>query len=407
MFAKARRSNSSLITLGGVAVPKNLEALQWLLVGSTGSGKSTVQDEMLSSVMLRPQSRCIVVDPNGTSLSRYYKDGDTILNPFDVRSEGWSLMNEIRSNYDYRMLARSVVPNGHGSDAVWNGYAQNFLSQVMMAMMKRGETNTDRLLYWITIASTDELKELLAGTSAFGLFESGAERAFASTRFVATNFLAPHEYLRPGDFSLREWLVNGSGNLYLTWNERMSDSLKPLISCWVDIFCNAALSLSPGQEAQIWLVLDELGALGQISSLESALTRGRKHNLRVLAALQSISQLKTNYGVEGANTMLSCFRNLCVLGVSNSDPETADVLSRCLGERDIERLQFSSNTGPGGISRGVSSQRSSERAAIPSEITGLPNLEGYLVLSGDEPIRRIRITHQNLPEINVPIQEAP
>jgi Type IV secretion-system coupling protein DNA-binding domain len=393
------------ITLGGVPLPPELEPLHLMLAGSTGTGKTTLADEILCAAIPRGD-RVIICDPNGHHLSRFWKAGDTVLNPFDCRSPGWSVFNEVRKDFDYDRLSRSVVPDGHGADKQWHHYAQVLCAETMRALMLRGDGNTAQLMHWLTIAKSDELAGLLAGTPAQGLFDKDAAKALASTRFILTTQLNPHKYLQPGAFSLRTWLQEeGGGNLYVTWREDMQIALMPLISTWTDILCNAVLSLPADRDRRIWLILDELGALGRLNSLESALTRGRKHGLCVVAGLQSTAQLDRTYGRESAIVLRSCFRNLVVFAVAKSDPETAEMLSRSLGEREIDREQHSRSDGPGGITRGVSLQRVTERIAIATEITELPNLTAFLALAGATPTRRIRIEPRALPLVANSMEE--
>lgn len=392
------------ITLGGVAIPSDLEVLHFLLAGSTGTGKTTLVDEMLAAAIPRGD-RVIICDPNGHHLSRFARSGDKVLNPFDKRSPGWSIFNEARRDFDYDRLACSVIPDGHGSDKQWHRYAQVLCAETMRALMLRGDGNTERLMYWLTVAKSDELAVLLAGTAAQGLFDKDAAKALASTRFILTTQLNAHKYLKSGEFSLRSWLESERGNLYLTWREDMQTSLMPLISAWTDIVLNAILSLPADRDRRIWLVLDELGALGQLSSLESALTRGRKHGLIVVGGLQSTAQLDRTYGRESAIVLRSCFRNLVVFATAKSDPDTADMLSRSLGEREVDRQQHSRSEGSHGITKSVSLQRISERIVLPSQITELPNLSAYLAVAGDTPTRRITITPRNLPQVNQSIEE--
>jgi Cdc6-like AAA superfamily ATPase len=392
------------VTLGGVPLPYELEPLHCLLAGSTGTGKTTLVDEILSVAIPRGD-RVIVCDPNGHHVSRFAQSGDTILNPFDRRTPGWSIFNEVRKDFDYDRLSRSVVPDGHGGDRQWHHYAQVLYSETMRALMLRGECDTAKLMHWLTIAKADELAALLAGTPAQGLFDKDAAKALASTRFILTTYLNPHKYLQSGQFSLRTWLESGRGNVYLTWREDMQSSLMPLISTWTDIASNAVLSLPADRDRRIWLILDELGALGRLNSLEGVLTRGRKHGLCVVAGLQSTAQLDRTYGRESAIVLRSCFRNLVVFAVAKSDPDTAEMLSRALGEREIDREQHSRSESPNGITKSVSLQRVSERIAIPTEITELPNLHAYLALAGDTPTRRIQITPRNLPQITNPLEE--
>jgi len=397
--------NRECITLGGVPFPHEHEPLHLFLAGSTGTGKTTLLDEILSVAIPRGD-RVLVCDPNGHHLSRFSKSGDIVLNPFDRRSPGWSIFNEIRKDFDYDRLSHSIVPDGHGSDKQWHHYAQVLCSETMRALMLRGDGNTEQLMHWLTVAKMEEIATLLAGTPAQGLFDKDAAKALASTRFILTSQLNPHKYLLPGEFSLRTWLQdNTAGNLFITWREDMQTALMPLISTWTDIICNAVLSLPADRNRRIWLVLDELGALGCLNSLESALTRGRKHGLCVVAGLQSTAQLDRTYGRESAIVLRSCFRNLVVFAIAKTDPDTAEMLSRSLGEREIDREQHSRSDGPGGITRGVSLQRVTERIAITTEITELPNLTAFLALAGDMPTRRIRIEPRNLPVIVSPMEE--
>lgn len=392
------------VTLGGVQILRELETLHFLLAGSTGTGKTTMIDEALSTIIKRGD-RAIICDPNGHHLSRFYRDGDVVLNPFDRRSPGWSIFNEVRKDFDYDRLSRSVIPNGRGPDAQWHHYAQVLLSEVMRALMLKGDGNTASLMRWATTVSKGELAQLLEGTPAQGLFDGDAARALASTRFILTTFLNPHKYMAPGEFSLRDWLERDTGNLYLTWRSDMQTALMPLVSCWTDILCNSILSLPADPKRRVWLILDELGALGHLNSLESALTRGRKHGLCVVAGLQSTAQFDRAYGRESAIVLRSCFRNLVVFGIAKSDPDTADMLSRSLGEREVDRQQQTRSETPQGITRGVSVQRVTERVAMPSEINALPDLSAYLALAGHVPTALIQVMPRTLPIVAKPMEE--
>lgn len=381
------------LTLAGILLPREIEPLHWLLTGTTGAGKTTAISELLDGIRARGD-RCIICDPNGGYLAHHAQDGDRLLNPFDSRSERWSLFNEFRKDFDAERLARSVVPDGHGESAAWHGYAQTLLAEILRALVRTGETSTDRLLYWASIAPASELAQLLAGTATAGLFDPEAAKALASTRFVLAARLAPQRYLAPGAFSLRSWLENESGSLFLTWRSDMQTALAPLMGTWVDVLANAVLSLPPAPARRIWLIADELAALGSLASLESALTLGRKHGLCVVAGIQSTAQLDGLYGKDAATVLRSCFRNLMVLAISRTDPDTCDALSRSLGEREIQRPDASRSQGTQGTSRGTSLQTAQERLVLPSEIAALPSLQGYLTLAGDSLVRKVRLLTQ-------------
>lgn len=406
LLRKPNTTKRYKITLGGVGIPSRLEPYHFLLAGSTGTGKTTLLNEALATIIPRGD-RLVVCDPNGHHLSHFYQDGDVVLNPFDTRSQGWSIFNEVRKDYDYDRLAKSVIPIGSGGDAQWHHYAQVLLSESLRALMLRGENTTEALMRWATTVKKEELAKLLDGTPAQGLFDSDAAKALASTRFILTSYLSAHKYMKTGVFSLRNWLEREQSNLFITWREDMQASLTPLISTWIDIISNAVLSLPADQDRRIWFILDELGGLGKISSLESALTRGRKHGLCVVAGLQSTAQLDRTYGREGAIVLRSCFRNLVVLGIAKSDPDTAETLSKSLGEREIERTQKNRSEGPQGITHGVTIQQKIERVALASEITELPDLTAYLALAANNPTVLVKFNPVELPIVTNGLEEQP
>ena len=271
------------------------------------------------------------------------------------------------------------------------------MAETLRALTQTGETNTERLLYWLTQAPAKELAALLGGSAAGGLFEPGAEKALASTRFILSHHVGVFQYLHPGDFSLRTWLESGKGNLFITWREDMLTTLRPLVSAWTDILIASILTLPDDAPRPLWLVLDELASLDRLTSLEAGLTKGRKHGLRVVAGLQSVSQLDSLYGVHNAKTLRSCFRNMLALGCSSADPDTAKVISNGLGERDVQRKQTSHSNSKTGSSTSTTWQNATEAAVLPSELMALPPLRGFLKFAGDYPIGKIRLIHKDIP----------
>lgn len=393
------------IEIAGVAMPLACEPNHLLLAGSTNTGKSTAINELLSFALARGD-RAIVIDPNGHALARFGKKEDTVLNPYDKRAPGWSFFNELRKPYDVERFAKSVIPDsGDSSAQQWHGYAQQLFAETTRALTQTGETTTERLLYWLTQAPASELKTLLVGSAASGLFEPGAEKALASTRFILSYHVGAFQYLQPGDFSLRTWLESGKGNLFITWREDMMTSMRPLLSAWTDILIASILTLPDDKPRPLWLVLDELASLERLTSLEAGLTKGRKHGLRIVACLQSISQLNSLYSTHNAQTLRSCFRNLLALGCSNADPHTAKEISDGLGQREIERIQTTYNNSKNGRSKSTSKHHSVEPAVMPAELMSLSPLHGFLKFAGDYPIGKIRLVPQNYPMHTKPFVE--
>src|SRR5690606_31084259 len=141
--------------------------------------------------------------------------------------------------------------------------------------------------------------------------------------FVLSNKLSEHLSMPEGSFSIRDWLADPEGgNLFVTWREDMAAAMKPLVSTWTDVFCTSVLSLQEGTRRALWLNMDEAASLDKLPSLQDAATKGRKHGLRIVACLQTTSQLADVYGEKMAQTLRASFRSLVVLGGAKTDPQT-------------------------------------------------------------------------------------
>jgi hypothetical protein len=375
------------LTIAGVPIPPELEPLHFLIGGTTGAGKSTAIKEVLARALDRGD-RATVVDPNGEYFSLFGRRNDVIMNPFDRRFPGWSIFNEIRETYDAERYARSVIPDARGAnDQEWHGYAQFLFQETILKLREDGHKSTDTLIHYLCSLEIEALGAYLENTLAIGLFDEGANKALSSTRFILTKYLSSHKHLRDGEFSLRDWLEQDTGNLYITWRENMVDALRPLISTWFDILVSSTLSMPiHGKPRPLWFCCDELASMERLSSLEDGLTKGRKHGARFLCGVQSTAQLDDIYGREKSQTLRSCFRSSYLMNIPTTDPATAEEFSKGIGEREYIRTERSRTHSSDGINRQVSQRHVRERLVLPSDIHSLPNLAGYLCFAGDYPI---------------------
>lgn len=389
-LTKERKKSVKQITVGDVPIPVWTETSHLLLVGSTGTGKSNGQNEILQAAISRGD-RVIIVDPDGQSLSKYWKEDDRILNPFDTRGEKWSAFGEIQRESDFDRVAFAMIPCSQGDDETWRARARTMLSELMQAMSTSGEEVTpSRLMWWVSEASRADLAPMLHGRSSAALLQPDAGKFLDSVRGVLSEYIRPHQRHPSGSFTLHNWIKREKGNLFLTWRDDQLRTLRPLITCWLDLLVSSTLS-NESQDRPMWIFIDELGSLEQLGGLEAALTKGRKHGIRVVACLQSTSQLIDIYGKSKSETLRSCFRNLLVLGGSATDPDTAEALSRGLGESETEEREVSiARTGPR-RSTTESKQVRKSRLVLPSEIQSLPVNTGYLKLAGEFPVASITV----------------
>ncbi|EAB7604374.1 TPA: type IV secretion system DNA-binding domain-containing protein [Escherichia coli] len=389
---KTRERGVNQLTVANIPIPTYAENLHFSIAGTTGTGKTTIFNELLFKSIIRG-GKNIALDPNGGFLKNFYRPGDVILNAYDKRTEGWVFFNEIRRSYDYERLVNSIVQESPDmATEEWFGYGRLIFSEVSKKLHSLYSTVTmEEVIHWACNVDQKKLKEFLIGTPAEAIF-SGSEKAVGSARFVLSKNLAPHLKMPEGNFSLRDWLDDGKpGTLFITWQEEMKRSLNPLISCWLDSIFSIVLGMGE-KESRINVFIDELESLQFLPNLNDALTKGRKSGLCVYAGYQTYSQLVKVYGRDMAQTILANMRSNIVLGGSRLGDETLDQMSRSLGEIEGEVERKESDPQKPWI---VRKRRDVKvvRAVTPTEISMLPNLTGYLALPGDMPVAKFKAKH--------------
>ena len=416
--ARALRKPGAIppITLAGVAIPAKDELTHFKLVGTTGTGKSTLMREILDAALTRGD-RAVIADPDGGYLSRFYRPerGDVILNPFDRRSAQWNLFAELRNPYDIDQLARAMIPDRAVADPTWINYARTFLGAVTRQMQQAGITDIGELYRLITAAPRDELRPLVAGTPAAPFLEDGVERLFGGARSTATEHVKTLDYIRVQrgkPFSVRDWILSGNGVLFLPYKADQIAALKSIISTWMRIAIFQTMGLGEG-DCRIWFSVDELDALGPIDGLSDALPRLRKFGGRCALGLQSISQVSTTYGQGLAQTMVENCGNTVLQRCSASENGgTARFASRLIGEREITRLAHSVSRSSGFSlnsdreTQGHSEQYATELAVLAAEIEQLPDRSGFLKVPSQPAWLRVNFPYHDLPKIAEPFLPA-
>ncbi len=397
------RVSSDQIQIGGIPIPLDAEPQHFLLVGAPGTGKSVACEGVMDVARARGQ-RAVVYDSTGEFVAHYHREGkDVILSPIDQRSALWSPWSEGTDAFAYENLAQALIPDGTGDNQFWAQAARAILRAVLAA--------TNDLPSLIDLVFAQDQEMLLACLQAQGLAGlAGPQQMLASSRGEAATYVQPLAYLPPpgaAPFSIRDWIRDEHKDswLFITSRADVHKSIRPLISMWLGLAVQAIMSLSASRTRRIWTILDELPTLQRLPSLDVALAGGRKYGIAAVLGVQSIAQVRDTYGRDAAAAILSHPSTRLTLRVGDS--ETADYLSKSLGDRHTIRkvTSESSNSSGGGTSE--SEQHSIEAAVLPSEILALPNLVGYLRVPNDAVIKKIKLTPRDRAQIAEPYRDRP
>lgn len=397
-------SSDQALHLAGMTVGPADETKHFKFIGTTGTGKSTAITELLGCALQRGD-RAVIADPDGGYLSRFHdrNRGDVILNPFEPRSVKWNPFAEIHTPYDVEQLASGLIPSTEdASSREWRGYARTFLSAVAHRCHQRGEGDAGELWRLLAIASSSELRKVVAGTPAQPFLDVDNARMFGSIRSVTGSAVAALAYVkaqRASQFSVRNWVRTGVGSLFVPYQANQIAALRSIIATWMRLAIFEAMN-RPEEDRHLWFVIDELDALGAIDGLKDALARLRKFGGRCVIGFQSIAQVSSTYGAGDAQTIVENCGNTLILRCSGSDNGgTSHFASRLIGDREVIRRQTSRGRDRDGVSifkgarrsTNVSEQHVTEAAVMPSELEQLPDLAGYLKTASSRAWRRVRL----------------
>ena len=395
------------VFLAGRALEFAEETKHFKLIGTTGTGKTTAIVELLGSVLERGD-RAVVTDPEGGYRRRFHdrQRGDVILNPFDAASVKWDPFAEIRHDYDVEQLVSGLIPStDDAAGREWRGYARTFLTAITRRCYQLKKCDAGTLWRMIAIASSRELRGLVAGTPAQPFLEPENARMLGSIRSVAASAAAALDIIQAQQgvpFSVREWVRKGRGVLFIPYQADQVAALRSAIAAWVRLAIFETMSQGEGDQ-RLWFVMDELDAIGAIDGLKDALARLRKFGGRCVLGLQSAAQVTSTYGSSDAQTVLENCGNTLILRCSGSEPGgTAYFASRLIGEREVIRRQTSRGQDREGLltaraarrSTQISAQHVTEIAVMASELEQLPDLSGYLKTAGERCWRRVTLARR-------------
>jgi Type IV secretion-system coupling protein DNA-binding domain len=219
----------------GYRMPRRLESSHILLMGDSGSGKSSAIRQILRQVQGRGES-AIVYDPAMDFVGEFYSParGDLILNPFDARCPYWSLGNEINRTETATTIAAAFLPEKEYEKAFFTDGPRRILAY----LLRSGPQPRDILRM---MADPETIARMVKGTPLAALLDPGApaQRAgvLSSLNMVADclDLLPEWEHTR-STFATSEWYTERKRWVFLTSNPDYREKILPLHSVWLDLF---------------------------------------------------------------------------------------------------------------------------------------------------------------------------
>ena len=383
-FKKARLKKC--IALGQVYLPVADEVKQTFVVGKPGVGKTNLFNYAILKIRERKQ-KVVIHDYKGDYVEKFYDPGrgDILFNPLDERSVGWCLFNDCKSIPDIEAFAHALIPEAMpGSEPFWNNAAREiFVGVLFYCYANNKRTNRD---IWETVILPNKyLYELLLGTRGG---EVGAKhladpdgRLAGSIMSNMLQYVKVFEYMSSmdGDFSIKDWVTDKSqvGTIFLTNYAKLQNTLKPMISLFIQTIGSILLSQPDELNNRIFFFLDEFGQLPALSTITNLMTASRSKGGAVFIGIQDIGQIDKVYKSDSRKSILNAASNRIVFNCK--DYATAKLLSEEIGE-----TEYYENTSTKSLSMGTgdrvstSRQRRKEYLITPVDIQSLSDLSAFV-----------------------------
>lgn len=356
-------------------IPRRLEASHILLMGDTGSGKSSAIRQLLRQIEYRGDS-AIVYDPAMDFLGEFYdpKRGDLILNPLDQRCPYWGLGDEIDRPETATTIAAAMLPDKEYEKAFFTDAPRRVLAN----LLQRKPQPRDILRM---MADPERIEAAVKGTPLAALLDPGApaQRAgvLSSLNMVADSLeLLPEWERARGTFATSEWYTERKRWVFLTSSAAYRSKTLPLHAAWLDLFILRMMGYCEDRAANpVWFVIDELASLNRLPQLHTAVTENRKYGNPVVMGIQGRSQMEKRYGAD-AEAMLS--QPATKVFLKTSEPRAAKWISEAIGEIEVERLKESRSMGLLRSKKSFAMEIATKPLIMASEIAGLPPLTGFI-----------------------------
>jgi type IV secretory pathway TraG/TraD family ATPase VirD4 len=354
-------------------IPRDAENKHFLIVGDTGSGKSSIIRQMLYQVDARGDS-AIVYDPACEFVKQFYNEhrGDIVLNPLDARMPYWNPSKELRRKAEAKALAVSL----YQPEGVTNRFFVEAPQKIFAHLLSYLPTPED-LIKWMSDPA--EIDRRVKGTEYWMLIDPKAPQqrtgVLGSLNMSADSFrLLPKENETTSVWTATKWAETRRGWIFITSRPTMREALRPLISLWIDTLVLRLLNEPMPDQKPVWFVIDELASLQRLPQLHTAITENRKSQNPVILGFQGRSQMEARYG-EDSEAMLS--QPATKIFLRTTEPRAAKWVSEAIGEVEIERLRETHYDGSR-AGKNFALDRQTEPLVLPSEVSGLDDLRGFL-----------------------------
>jgi len=401
------KTSPSAVSISATHLSKNL-----LFIGGTGSGKTNALNLLLRELRTKmtDQDVMIVFDTKGDFERNFFDQSkkDVVIGNsphYRSRSELWNIYNDVLidgwkdeiASININEIARGLFEkNKSETQPFFANAARGIFCAQMLATIRSASSskkirdnqlNNKALVTYFNRATMKQF-ELLSrsypdlhkiqlylgdGSSNQALGVLAEIQVMMQDTFIGI-------FGGNGNFSIRDFVRNKGGRtLFFEYDLSIGETLAPLYSLLLDLALKEALGRSEeeGKRGNVYIVLDELKLLPSIMHLDNAVNFGRSMSVKILAGLQSMTQIYDMYGENKGEAILSGFCSL--FAFRPNDAKTREYVQSRFGKNMVNEMFDADQSAP--------SERRQGYAVEDWELSKLRVGEAVIGLDGAPPFK--------------------
>ncbi|MGR5545436.1 type IV secretion system DNA-binding domain-containing protein [Vibrio sp. PNB22_2_2] len=371
-----------------IAISSSREQTNFLVLGTTGAGKSMVVKPMLNSIISRGDRALIFDEKKEYTRSFYHENSTVLIAPWDSRGTQWFISGDVLTQQDAYLIANCLIPTNKSKDEMWvKGARLIFVGMLVSLIGQRKPWGWVELAQLLSLPQKDMLEKL---TRYFPIAKSFIVEKSKTTQGFYVNLIAELSwleelattwpYIDSKGFSIKKWISKQTNRkiIIIQSDSRYEAIGAPLCNALISLMTRYYLAKSDDETRRTWLVIDEAANLPVNPMLLKWLELARSKGARSIISTQSISRLVDLYSQNNTDAMLNLLSTVISLRIGPAG-EDAKHTAKIFGERIVER--------PSSLEPNSNWQRSKEPLVEEFELThlkpaGWQGVNGYLFIPG-------------------------
>ena len=337
------------------------------------------------------------------------------LNPFDLLD-----VNDRQFSARARTLAEAlVIKTGQEQNPFWNTSAINMLQGLIMYIAcaapkpyrHLGEVRrmltfsppewNDLLQRMCNVESQDGTpiprfvrEQVRSGATSIAGMDPATRANIVISALQHVSFLDSPDVIDSvshSSFDVRDIKRTGSLSLFMILPTAKLTAYAPLMRLWITVLVDAVVEVPGRPEKRILFLLDEMAQLGRMEPLKQAASLMRGYGMTLWMVFQDLGQLKSIYPNDEWKTFVS--NSTVQQYFSIADPETAEHVSKMLGDQMLAVTNTGTSTHDKGDTSSTSVQKQTRPLMRPDEILRMPRTQQIIFVQGCAPLKTTKLCY--------------